>query len=457
MRVVILGGGAVGTLVARRLVNEGNEVTIVEKSEERCAQLDSELDARIVQGSASSIRAMEKASMGGADMLIAVTSSDEANLLGCLIAQSLGNVRIKVARLRTHEVDAWRPICGDEFLKIDLIIHPDRETANQILPVLGLPNVSNIFEFANGRVQLFGVNIERNTRLVGKTLAELNPSAPPYHTVIAMIFRAGRVIIPRGNERLRAGDQLYAIAPAERLEQSLSFLGAGETREVQRVFVLGGKQLGIEVALQLEQRGVHVKLFEKDYGRCQKIAAVVRDTVVIHGDGTDQRLLEEENAEDIDAYLALTGDDEVNIIAALLGKRMGAHKAVALVNRLDILPMAQLLGISSIFSSRLSVVDRILQFVRKGHVLSVTTFQEEQAEAIELVAGPHSKYVGKPLKDVRFPKDTLVGSIVRPSGEVVVPRGDTVIYPGDDVVFFSLEQTIPLLESAFLAETVRGR
>jgi len=453
MRIVILGGGAVGALVARRLIGENNEVTIVERDEVRCAELGESLDARIVQASATSISALEKADLTKADMLIAVTNSDETNILGCLIAQTCSSVRIKVARLRTHEVDLWAPICGSDCLKIDLVIHPDRETAQRILRVLAYPGISDIRDFAEGAVRLFSMGIERNSPLVDKSLADLGTEAPSH--LVAMVLRRNQTIIPTGRDRLEVGDQIYVLVPAAEFERSLPFLGITELQRVSRVFIVGGKQLGIEVAQQLEKTGVAVKLFERDLARCHKIAAVLNDTVVVHGDGTDQRNLLQENIEGVSAYLALTGDDEVNMIASMLARRMGARKVAALVNRMDFLPAAHLLGISATFSSRLTVVDRILQFVRKGHVLSVTTFHEEQAEAIELIASEKSKLVGRKLKDVRLPKGAIVGAITRPSGEVVVPRGQAVIEPGDRVVFFCLEHLVPSLESEFLAEKTR--
>ncbi|MGH9341701.1 MAG: Trk system potassium transporter TrkA [Acidobacteriota bacterium] len=456
MYVLILGGGEVGAAVARRLIRERNEVVIVEGNAERCAHLEETLDAKLVQGNAGSISTLEAAGLNNADMLIAVTNSDEANLLGCLIAQAHSKIKIKVVRLRTHDVDRWRRISGSEFLNIDLIIHPDRETATRMLNVLGMPGVSSILEFAGGRVKLFGMNVEDSSWVIGKSMAELDRSSPP-ESLMAMIFRGHRVIIPRGDDRLMSGDHVYIVTPSSRLDAVLDFMGVQPPQKVERVFILGGKQLGIEVALQLEQKGVQVKLFEKDLARCEKISTLVEKTIVVHADGTDQRILAEENIEGIDAYLALTGDDEENIIASLLSRRLGARKVVALINRLDFLPLAQLLGINSTFSTRLVVVDRILQFVRKGHVVSVTTFREEEAEAIELLATERSKYVGKPLKNIHFPKGSLVGAIARPNGEVIVPRGDAVIQPNDRVIFFCLENVVPELESAFIAEYQKDR
>lgn len=451
MRVLILGGGEVGQLVARRLIREKSEVVIVENDEERCARLEETLDAKIVHGTASSVKTLEKAGVGKSDMVIAVTNSDEANILGCLIAQTYASVKIKVARLRTHEVDRWRAMCGKDLLDIDLVIHPDRETAERILRVIGLPGVSDILEFADGRIKLFGMNVAHDSWVVGKTMAEMDEAGPPRNSLIAIIFRGHKAIIPRGHDVLRPGDHIYIVVPTEELEECFEFMGVQSKERLKRVFIVGGKQLGIELALQLERKGVQVKLFEKDLRRCEKIATIVRDTVVVNNDGTNQAALVEENIDGIDAFLALTGHDEDNIIASLLAKRLDARKAVALINRLDFLPMGQLLGINSAFSTRLAVVDRILQFVRKGKVVSVTTFREEEAEAIELMATKESKYVGRKLRDVHLPHGAIVGAIASPSGQVIVPRGDAVINTGDRVLFFCLENLVPKLESAFIA------
>ncbi len=450
MRILILGGGAVGALMAQRLIREKNEVIVIEESGDRCVELEDVLDAKIIEGDASSIKTLERAGLLTADMLIAVTSNDETNVLGCLIAQAFSNVRIKVARLRTHEVERWRSICASKLLDIDLVIHPDSETVESMLQVVALPGVSDIVQFAEGNVKLFGMNVEGGSWLVDKKILELDDLSPDSNFLVAMILRERRVIIPRGDDAFQPGDHVYIMVPSEYLDDAFNFFGLRKVDKVQRVFVLGGKQLGIEAALRLEASGVQVKLFERDYERCQKISTLVKNTVVVHADGTDQRILAEENIRGIDAYLALTGDDEVNIIASLLAKRLGCQKAIALVNRIDFMPMAQLLGINSTFSTRLVVVDRILRYIRKGNVVSVTTFREEEAEAIELVATPGSKYVGKALKDVAFPRGLLVGAIVRPTGEVVVPRGDSVIDLDDHVIFFCLENLIQKLEKSFI-------
>jgi len=455
MRILIAGGGQVAALVAARLIREGNEITIVEEGAERCQELEQALDAKIVQGSAASIRTLHKAGLRDTEMLIAATSIDHVNVLACLIAQVEAGVKVKLARIRTHEVEDWQRLLQEAGLHIDLIIHPETETSERILRVLRVPGVSDIFDFAEGRVKLFGMNIDRHSRAAGKTLLELGAAGLPRNTRMAMIFRGPQVIIPAGNDVLRTGDHVYIVTTAQNLPAVYQFMGLQTQESLERVFIIGGKQLGIAVAEKLERQGVSVKLFEREAERCEKIAQILNKTVVIHADGTDQSVLSQENVEGVGAFCALTGDDEDNIMASLLARRLGARKVVALVNRLNYLPMAQMLGLNTTVSPRLAAVDRILQFVRKGPVISVTTFREEESEAIELIASAGSKYLGKKLRDLRLPRGAIVGAIARPNGEVIVPRGDASIEAGDRVLFFSLESSVPSLESAFLAEPRR--
>ena len=452
MKILIAGGGQVAQLIARRLTQEGNEITIVERDAERCAQLEEALDAKVVRGDAASISTLCRAGIADTEMLIAVTTSDEANVLACMVAQAEANVKFKVARMRTHEVDHWRRIIEQVGLQIDLVIHPESETSERIMRVIGLPGVSDIVDFAGGDIKLFGMNVEEGSWFNGKTLEELDAAGPPKDSLIALIFRGQQVIIPHGAEVLSPGDHIYVMGTRKNLDDVLQFMGLERQESVSRVFIVGGKQLGIGIAEALEKEGVQVKLFERDTRRCEKISTILTKTVVIHGDGTDQGILEDENVEGVDAFLAMTADDEANIIACMLARRLGAQKVVALINRLNYLPMVQRLGINTSVSPRLAAVDRALQFVRKGHVLSVTTFGAEEAEAIELIAGEGSKYVGKKLKDMRFPREAIVGAIARPNGEVVVPRGEASIEAGDRVIFFTIESFVRELESAFLVE-----
>jgi trk system potassium uptake protein TrkA len=455
MRILIAGGGQAASLVATRLIREGNEVVLVEQNPERCHQLEETLDAKVIHGNAASIRTLHEADIRNADMLIALTSEDQINVLACLIASVESDVKFKVARLRTHEVNYWRRILQRAGLHIDLIIHPETEIADRILRVVRLPGVSDVIDFAEGRVKVFGMNIEEKSWVAYKTVEDLDRAGPPKNSLIALIFRGQQVIVPHGAEVLKPGDHVYIVTTADELESVCQFMGLQTQESLDRVYIVGGKQVGIRVAELLEPRGVSVKLFERDIDRCEKISQILRKTVVLHADGTDESILAEENIKDAGAFLAMTNDDEDNLIASLLARKLGAKKVVALINRLNYLPMAQRLGINTTVSPRLAAVDRILQFVRKGRVLSVTTFREVEAEAIELIAAEGSKYVGRSLREVRLPRGAIVGAIARPNGEVVVPRGEATIQAGDRVIFCTLESTVPLLESAFLADARR--
>lgn len=450
MRILIAGGGQSAALIAGRLIREGNEITIVEKDAARCAHLDETLDAKVVCGSAASIRTLKKAGLETVQMLIAVTNSDEINVLACVIAKTYANVKVKVARVRSHEFADWRRVADENELGIDLIIHPESDVMERIMRVVNVPGVSDIIDFADGEVKLFGMNVERSNWFAGKTLEELDAAGPPANSLVALIFRGQQVIIPHGAQVVLPGDHVYVCATKQNLDAVLEFMGVGRRAKLQRVFIVGGKQIGISLAQELERQGVQVKLIERDGDRCELIAGLVKKTIVVKGDGTDQATLEEENIEGVDAFLALTQHDEDNIIASLLARRLGVGKVVALINRLSYLSMVQRLGVNTSVSLRLATVDAVLQFVRKGGVLSVTTFREEEAEAIELIASEGSRYVGKRLRDIALPRGAIVGAIARTNGEVVVPRGDATIEPGDRVIFFALESVVPELESAFL-------
>ncbi len=450
MRILLAGGGEGAALIAARLIREGNEVTIVEKAADRCIELEEHLDAKVVHGSAGSIRTLIKAGIANAEMFIAETDSDEINLLACMIAQTESSAKIKVARIRTHEFEQWGRILDEMGLKLDRIIHPETTIMRRIMRVLHVPGVSDILDFANGEIKLFGMNVDRNSWFAGKTVEELDAAGPPPDCLIAMIFRGPQVIIPHGAQRLEPGDHIYICTTHENLDAVLGFMGIQPKTSLRRVVIVGGRQLGIWVAQELQRKGVSVKLIERDPARCELVSTVLEKTVVVQGDGTDQQTLEEENIEGADAFLALTRDDADNIVASLLARRLGAHKVVALINRLNYLPIVQRLGINTSISQRLTAVDMILQYVRKGRVLSVTSFREEEAEAIEMIAARGSKIIDRKLRDIRLPRGAIVGAISRPSGHVCVPRGDAKVHEGDRVIFFTLESLVPELEKAFL-------
>jgi trk system potassium uptake protein TrkA len=452
MNIFIAGGGQVAAFIGKRLVHEGHEVTLVERKEDRCRELEAQLDAHVVHGNAASIATWRRAGIERAEMLITVTQSDELNLLAAFIAHAEAPHSVKAVRLRTPDFQAWSGLLEDRGVRIDRVIHPETDIIARILRVLPVPGVSDIRDFAGGAVKMFGMNVKRDSWLVDKSLDDLEAAGPPPSSMVAMIFRGSSVIIPHGAEILRAGDHVYTVTTRDSLETFMRFMGIKAQVRLQRVFIVGGHEVGIEVARALEAQGVAIKLFEEDAGRCEAIAETLEKTVVIHGDGTDQETLWQENIEGIDAFLALTDNDNSNVIAGLIARRLGAAKVVAQVNRLNYMGMVGGLGINTTVSPRLKVVDAILEFVRKGDVLSVRSFGEEAAEAIEIQAPATSPYIGRPLRDIRLPRDAIVAAIARAHGEVIVPRGDDTIEAGDRVVFVALEHCVSALETAFLAK-----
>jgi trk system potassium uptake protein TrkA len=453
MRIFVAGGGQSAESIARRLIREGNDLVILEQDGARCNYLESHLDAKVVQGNAGSFIAWRRAGVGAADMVIAATDSDETNVLACLIADTEAPDALKAVRLRTREFRDWEAMLKARGVRVDRVIHPESDIVGRIYNVLAVPGVSDIRDFASGEVKVFGMNVEHDSWLAGKSLSDLVRAGPPQNTMVAMIFRGKEFIIPHGDEVLRPWDHIYVATTRQNFDATLRFMGIEKQAAVHRAFIVGGGESAIAVAELLEQLGVAVKIIEQDGAQCEYVAGILKKSVVIHGDGSDQETLLQENVEGVDAFLALADDDDTNLIVSLLARQLGARKVVALVNRVHNLILAQRLGINATVSRRVKAVDAILELVRKGGVLSVRTFREEEAEAIELIADASSAYVGRALRDLDFPRGAIVGAIVRPYGEVIIPRGNAVIAAGDRVVFFAAEDCVAELESGFLSTT----
>jgi trk/ktr system potassium uptake protein len=450
MRIFVAGGGQTAEFITRRLIREGNELVMLEPDGVRCTYLEARLDAKVVQGSADSPTAWRRAGIGTADMVIAVTGSDETNMLACLIADAEAPAAIKAVRLRTWEFREWEAILEARGVHIDRVIHPESDIVGRVCHVLSVPGVSDIRDFADGEVKLFGMNVEPDSWLAGKSLSDLVRAGPPRNSMVAMVFRGRKFIVPHGEEVLRPWDHIYVATTRTDFDATLRFMGITKQPPVQRAFIVGGTDSAIALAERMEAEGVAAKIFERDAALCEHIAGILKKSVVIHADGSDQQILLQENIEGVDAFLALTDDDNTNLIISLLARQLGARKVVALINQMHNFILAQRLGINTTVSRRVKIVDAILELVRKGGVLSVRTFREEEAEAIELIADASSRYVGRALRELQLPRGVVVGAIVRPTGEVIIPRGDAIITAGDRVVFFSAESCVAQLESGFL-------
>lgn len=452
MRIYFAGGGQCAEYIARRLIREGHDLVILEQDEVRHRELREVLDAQVLLGNVASIAEWRSAGLDKADLFVSCTRSDELNVLTCLIANEVAPEAIKAIRLRTPEFEQWDRMLHDLGVRVDRIIHPESDVAARILRVLSVPGVSDIRDFADGQFKLFGMNVLPDAWFAGKKLSELDVSEAQAGATskVCVIFREGETLVPSGNEIILPGDHLYLITTAEHLDATLHFMGISRRKTVRQVYLVGGGEIGLTLARALEAKRIAVKLFERNLRRCEFLAEQLTDTIVINADGTDQVVLAREGIAEADAFIALTHDDDANLIACMLARGYGVSKVAPLINRLNYIPLAQRLGINTSVSGRVKAADAVLEYVRKGGVVSVRTLGEEGAEAIELVVPQGSVYAGKKVAEIKFPADTRLGALARPGGELLIPMGDTVINEGDRAIFFAREGAVKKLEKEFL-------
>ena len=450
MRIFFAGGGQCTEYIARRLIREGNDLVLMEQDEERCNQLNEKLDARVVKGDASCIADWKRAGLANADMFMACTGSDETNVLACMIAIDIAPAALKALRMRTPEYAQWQSTFDRLGLRVDRVVHPESDVVNRILRVITVPGVSDIRNFADGRINLFSMNLEAGSTLVGFRVGDFHRLVGTGVAQIGVIFRGNEAIIPEKDERMAVGDHVYIMTAATNLDKTLELIGVRKQQQVRQVFITGGGEVGLELARALGEEKVAVKLFELNAQRCDYLATELANTVVINADGTSQEVLLQAHIEGIDAFISLTGDEDANLIACLLARRMNVDKVVPLVTSINYLELAQRLGINTTVNPRIKAADALLEFVRKGGVLSVRTLGEEKAEAIELKVPADSVYINRPLSELELPAGSRVGAIACPDGAVLIADNTASISAGDRIVIFSKEGTLRKLEKQFL-------
>jgi trk system potassium uptake protein TrkA len=377
-----------------------------------------------------------------ADLLVAATDSDEVNLIACSLGRHLNPHILKVARIRNPEYMEERELLSRDLLSIDHIINPDSVMVETILRLMMIPEASDVIDFADGRVKLFGVTIEPDSPFVGRHLRSFKGAED--RLLVGAIVRGDQVIIPRGEDALQAQDLAYLVGRTDELADLFKLLEI-HVEESRRVIIVGAGLAGTALAKALDQTKINVKIIDKDNERCRRLAEKLERVTVINGDGSDRTLLQEENISHCDFMVAITGDEESNILISLLAKGMGAKRTITAVNKFSYIPLVSAIGIDTVVSPRLSAVRAILQYIRKGKIISVAPLKGEHAEAIEAEALETSKIVTAPLSKVNFPQGALLGAIVR-NGEIIIPRGDSVIKPKDRLIIFTLKEALPKLE-----------
>ena len=446
-----MGAGEVGFHIASRLAIENRDVVVVDKDSKALRRVSDHIDVKTVHGSGSSPVALEEAGLKETDIILALTNSDEINLVACLVADILSPSIKKLARLRNTDFDDYLDSFSKISPRIDTIINPEIEMVKTIDQLISIPSAVEVNEFADGQVKFVGVKLDKNARGVGVHLSALSTRIGRQVPLIAAILRNEELIIPRGDDRLLAGDEIYFITEEHRLLESLAVFDK-QFEPVRRVIIVGGGITGLRLAALLEKKSVYTKIIEKNLEQCKKLAKQLNKTIVIHGDGSDQKLLEEENIHDMDIVVMLTNDEETNILASLLAKRMGASKAITKVNRFSYLPLMAIVGIEKVVSPRLSAINSILRHIRRGRVLSLISFKDEQAEIIETVPMDNSAILFKPLKDIALPKGVLVAGIIR-GDRVMIPSGESVINPRERIIIFAKKQAIPKLDKILPVKT----
>lgn len=441
MKIIILGAGQVGTTLAENLASEQNDVTVVDTDAAALEELAERLDIGTVVGQGAYPEVLRRAGADDADMLIAVSESDETNMLACKIADVLFQTPTKIARVRAAEYLREEKLFGDAALPVDMTIAPEQLVTDTIRRLIQYPGALQVVDFANGRVRLVGVRAYYGGPLVSRQLKELPQHLPEgVEARVAAIYRRGRAIIPEGDTVIEAEDEVFFVAAKEHIPKIMAELRRAD-KPVKRVMLAGGGNIGLRLADALED-DIQVKIIERNKDRAKYLAEKLDRATVLTGDGANEALLREENIEDIDVFCAITNDDEANILSAMLAKRLGAGKALCLINRLSYVDLVEGGAIDIAISPQQSTVSALLAHVRRGDVVRVHTLRRGAAEAIEAVAHGdryNSKVVGRRLDEIKIPPGTTIGAIVR-GDEVIIAHHDTVIEAEDHVILFVVDK-----------------
>ena len=456
MRIIILGAGRVGSGMAHSLSREENDISVVDTNPERLRELQEKLDIRTVIGHASHPETLIRAGIEDAELLIALTSSDETNMVACQVAYSLFNTPTKVARVRAADYLAHPELFDREHTPIDVLISPEKLVTDHIQRLIEYPGALQVLDFADGRAQLVATRAVREGPLVGRALNALPEQLPEgVDARIAAIFRNDEAIIPEGDTVIEVDDMVFFLAPTREIPVVMKTFGSTVSR-ASRIMLAGGGNIGAALAGRLEQDH-HVKLVERNVSRAEFIAEALDTTIVLVGDCANEELLREEGIDEIDVFCALTDDDEANILSSMLAKRMGADKVIALINRPAYVDLVEADRIDVAVSPQQITIGALLTHIRKGHMVRVHSLRRGAAEAIEVVAHGdpgRSKIVGKAIGDISLPRGTTIGAVVR-GDEVIIAHRNVIIEPEDHVILFVADKKrIGEVERLFSVEAV---
>ena len=451
MKILILGAGQVGSSAAYHLSREeANEVTVVDRRPDVLRELQDRLDIRTVVGHAAHPEVLDRAGANDADIVVALTDTDEANMVACQVAYTLFHTPTKIARIRAAEYMNAKGLFTQDAIPVDVRISPEQLVCEYVEQLILYPGASQVLDFANGRVRLVGVRADRDGLLVGQRIATLREHVPNTEGRIAAIYRQGKAMLPEGDTVIQEGDEVFFIADRKDIRVFMSEMRRLED-PVRRVVIAGGGNIGVRLALALEQTN-QVKIIERDPKRARQVSEQLNKAIVLVGDAADEELLLEENIDDVDVFCALTNSEEANILSSMLAKRLGSHKVMALINRASYVDLVEAGSIDIAISPQQVTIGSLLAHVRRGDVVKVHSLRRGAAEAIEAIAHGkegESKVVGRKIEDIELPKGAAIVTLVR-EGQVIIAHHDTVIETDDHVILFLTDRRkIENLEKLF--------
>ena len=440
MKIIILGAGQVGGTLAEHLASEANDITVVDTDADRLRALGDRLDIRTVQGRGSFPTVLRQAGADDADMLVAVTSSDETNMVACQVAYTLFHTPTKIARVREAAYLTRAGLFDNDAIPVDVLISPEQVVTNYIKRLIEYPGALQVIDFGEGKAQLVAVKAYYGGPLVGQQLRQLRAHMPNVDTRVAAIFRRDRPILPQGDTVIEADDEVFFIAAKSDIRAVMGEM-RGHDEGYKRIVIAGGGHIGERLAEAIESR-YQVKIIEMSPARCRYLSDTLHNTLILQGSASDRDLLLEENIANTDLFLALTNDDEANIMSSLLAKRMGARKVMTIINNPAYVDLVQGGEIDIAVSPQLATIGTLLTHVRRGDIVSVHSLRRGAAEAIEAVAhgdARSSKVIGRAIKDITLPTGTTIGAIIR-EDQVLIAHDITVIESGDHVILFLVDK-----------------
>ncbi|KAA1245535.1 Trk system potassium transporter TrkA [Aquimarina sp. RZ0] len=449
MKIIIAGAGEVGFHLAKLLSFESQDITLIDPDKECLNYADSHLDIRVIKGDATSIAILKEARVQSADMLIGVTSSETINITVCVLAKQLGAKRT-IARISNTEFIENKEEVGFIKFGIDELISPEALAASEIELLLNQSAFSDSYEFEDGALTMVGTTLSENALFVGKTVREAAEIFPELHFMPIAIQRSGTqyTIIPRGDTKFREGDQVYFVTSKGGVEELYKLTGKVK-EQIKKVMILGGSKIGFKTTCDLCDHKFRVKLIESDRDKAFDLADELPNALIINGDGRNVELLEEENINDMDAFIAVTGNSETNIMSCLVAKSKGVRKTIALVENMDYFQLSHSIGIDTLINKKLLAANNIFRFIRKGEVVAMTKLNNMNAELLEFIVKPTSEVSDNLIKDLDFPRSAIIAGVIR--DEVgMIPLGNFYIKAGDRVVVCSLPKSIKKIEKLFL-------